>query len=47
VRMAINGLSANWVTTEYNNQSDEATFWGTWSDVGGGGANTTNFFYML
>jgi hypothetical protein len=29
-------LSANWITTEYNNQSDEAGFWGTWSDVGGG-----------
>lgn len=27
--------SANWETTEYNNQSDEAGFWGTWSDVGG------------
>jgi len=39
--------TANWITTEYNNQSDEATFWGTWSTVGGGGgANTTNFFLM-
>jgi hypothetical protein len=32
------GYSANWITTEYNNQSDEATFWGTWTDAGGGGA---------
>jgi len=30
--------SANWITTEYNNQSDEATFWGTWTDAGGGAA---------
>ena len=29
-------VGANWITTEYNNQSDEAGFWGTWSDVGGG-----------
>ena len=29
-------LSANWITTEYNNQSDEAGFWGTWTDAGGG-----------
>jgi len=29
--------TADWITTEYNNQSDEATFWGTWTDVGGGG----------
>lgn len=27
--------SDDWITTEYNNQSDEAGFWGTWSDVGG------------
>jgi len=41
-----NGVrSANWIATEYNNQSAESTFWGTWSTVGGGG-NTTNFFYM-
>jgi len=30
-------LSANWITTEYNNQNDEAAFWGTWTDAGGGG----------
>lgn len=29
-------LSASWALTEYNNQSDEPGFWGTWSDVGGG-----------
>ena len=27
--------SDEWITTEYNNQSDESTFWGTWSDAGG------------
>jgi len=25
--------SANWITTEYNNQNAEATFWGTWANV--------------
>ena len=39
-------LSANWITTEYNNQSDEAGFWGTWSNVGGT-TNTTDFFLMM
>jgi hypothetical protein len=29
-------VSGDWITTEYNNQSDEATFWGTWTDAGGG-----------
>lgn len=37
VRVAPSVLSTSWETTEYNNQSDEAGFWGTWSDVGGGG----------
>ena len=31
-------LSDDWISTEYNNQSDEATFWGTWTDAGGGGS---------
>lgn len=26
-------LSANWIATEYNNQSAESTFWGTWTDA--------------
>lgn len=39
-------LSANWITTEYNNQSAESTFWGTWSTVSSG-ANTTNFFALM
>lgn len=35
-RVSYNSLSADWITTEYNNQSDEAGFWGTWTDAGGG-----------
>jgi len=46
VRFRNSLLSADWITTEYNNQSDEAGFWGTWSDVGGA-TNTTNFFLMM
>jgi hypothetical protein len=33
VRLRASVLSANWITTEYNNQSDEASFWPTWSDA--------------
>jgi len=33
-------LSANWITTEHNNQNAEATFWGTWADAGGSPAQT-------
>lgn len=39
-RMINSAPSDDWETTEYNNQSDEAGFWGTWSDVGGGGGAT-------
>ena len=28
--------SADWITTEYNNQDDVGTFWGTVTDAGGG-----------
>jgi len=41
VRFYLGELPANWITTEYNNQNDEATFWGTWTDAGGGGATFT------
>ena len=34
VRIRSGVLSSDWLLTEYNNQSDEAGFWGTWSDVG-------------
>ena len=33
VRFIQSALTANWITTEYNNQNDEADFWGTWSNV--------------
>ncbi len=38
VRFSVNSnhFSANWITTEYNNQNDEADFWGTWADAGSG-----------
>jgi hypothetical protein len=39
IRVRDSALSANWITTEYNNQSDEASFWGTWTDAGGAVAN--------
>lgn len=35
-RIGSNYKDGNWELTEYNNQSDESGFWGTWSDVGGG-----------
>jgi hypothetical protein len=38
-------LSADWISTEYNNQSDVATFFGTVTDVGG--APVTNNGFML
>ncbi len=46
VRLREDLLNDNWETTEYNNQSDEAGFWGTWSDVGGV-TDTTKFFAMM
>jgi hypothetical protein len=33
VRLRMSYLDENWMDTEYNNQNDEATFWGTWTDV--------------
>ncbi len=33
VRRATTALSSDWVDTEYNNQSDESGFWGTWTDA--------------
>jgi hypothetical protein len=37
MRVKASADSADYATTEYNNQNDEATFWGTWTDAGGGG----------
>ena len=34
-RVSLTRQSLNWTLTEYNNQNDEATFWGTWTDAGG------------
>lgn len=44
VRFTKSALSANWITTEYNNQSAESTFWGTWANVGG---TNSNFFALF
>jgi hypothetical protein len=38
--------SDNWITTEYNNQSDESTFWGSWSTVGGAVQNSNFLMFM-
>ena len=35
VRIKSAALSPNWITTEYNNQNDVASFWGTVTDAGG------------
>jgi hypothetical protein len=35
VRFTSEARSANWITTEYNNQDDESSFWPTWTDAGG------------
>lgn len=42
VRIANFEVTANWETTEYNNQNNESTFWGTWSTVAR--ASNSNFF---
>ena len=45
-RYRVGALSANWETTEYNNQNAESTFWGTWTDVGGGGATPSRLMVL-
>ena len=47
MRIRLSVLSDNWITTEYNNQSDEAGFWGTWTDVGGGGGGSPTPTLMM
>ena len=46
VRLRKDGITNNWETTEYNNQSDEAGFWGTWSNAGGASVNS-NFLSLM
>ncbi len=47
-RFSLDTLSSDWFLTEYNNQNDESTFWGTWSDVGGGApAQNSNFLMFM
>ena len=45
-RVSQSARSANWITTEYNNQNAESTFWGTWSTFGGGGFTPTPLMHM-
>ena len=49
LRFQSNAVSANWRTTEYNNQNAESTFWGTWTTFGGGAAavNARRLFLMM
>jgi hypothetical protein len=37
-------LSANWLTTEHHNQSDEAGFWGTWTTLS---TSNSSFFFLM
>jgi len=48
-RVSSSVQTANWLLTEYNNQSDEATFWGDWTTFGGGPAavNARRLFLMM
>ena len=41
-RIRLSVLSDDWITTEYNNQSDVGTFWGTVTDAGGGSGAAKN-----
>ena len=45
VRIAPTNLSADWITTEYNNQNNPGTFWGTVTDAGG--ASTPRRLMMM
>ncbi len=33
IRIRFSHLSENWLDTEYNNQNNESSFWGLWTDV--------------
>jgi len=49
VRYRNTAPSANWITTEYNNQNAESTFWGAWTTSGGGVSNASRraFFQTM
>jgi len=47
VRFIQEALSANWITTEYNNQNAESTFWGTWTDAGGSPSPIAHILQMI
>jgi len=49
LRFSKTAQSANWITTEYNNQNAESTFWGTWTTFSGGAAavNARRLFLMM
>ena len=40
-------LTANWITTEYNNQDDVSAFRGAWADVGGAPVQNSNFLAFM
>jgi hypothetical protein len=44
-RVIGSSLSANWITTEHHNQSDEAGFWGTWTTLSTGKRGAVAAFF--
>lgn len=46
LRIRASDVGDNWIATEHNNQSDEAGFWGTWTNVGGA-ISTSGLLMML
>lgn len=46
-RVSVGELSANTLLTKYNNQSNESSFWGTWTTVGGGGGAPTPLLSLM
>ena len=47
IRVRGSVLSANWITTEYNNQNDEADFWGSWTTISTGPAKYLGMFSLV
>ena len=44
MRLRITDVGDDWIETEYNNQSNEAVFWGAWTNVGPNPAPTKPAF---